>query len=112
MLLAEKSSEIFPKHEGYFFISEYFPLKWHIFVALKIKNCCLWCNAGLNKIYTWYCNVVLFNPCVGPLPRIKISFPLLSICTDELISAPNTMTFLPTLPSGNEYSIRVSNPIP
>ena len=27
---------------------------------------------------------VWFNPCVIPLPRIKISFPLLSICTDEL----------------------------
>ena len=57
-------------------------------------------------------NVVLFNPCDGPLPRIKISFTLLSICTDEPISAPKLVTFLPTLPSGKEYSIRVSNPIP
>ena len=41
-----------------------------------------------------------------------MSFPLFSICTDELISAPKIMTFLPTLPSGNECFICVLNPIP
>ena len=33
-------------------------------------------------------NVVLSNPCVGLSPRIKISYPSLSIRTDKLISAP------------------------
>ena len=55
-------------------------------------------------------NIVSFNHCVGHLPRIKISFPLLSVCT-ELISTPKII-FLPTLLSGNENSIRVSNLIP
>ena len=57
-------------------------------------------------------NVVSSNPCVGPIPRIKISFPLLSTCTDELKSTPKIMTFLPPLPSGNENPERESNPIP
>ena len=38
-------------------------------------------------------NVISFSPCVGPSPRIKIPFPLLSTCTDELISTPKIMTF-------------------
>ena len=53
-----------------------------------------------------------FNSFVGPLPRIKISFPLLLIWTDELISAPKIIKSLATLTSGKEYSSRVSNPIP
>ena len=56
-------------------------------------------------------NVVLSNPCIGPIPSIKISFLLLSICTDELMSTPKIMTFLPTLPSGNKNSERKSTPI-
>ena len=43
-------------------------------------------------------NVVSSNACVGPLPRIKIYFPLLSICTDELISTLKIMIFLLSLP--------------
>ena len=57
-------------------------------------------------------NVVPSNPGVGPLPRIKIHFPILSVCTDELISTPKMITFLPTLPSGKEYSPSESNPMP
>ena len=45
-------------------------------------------------------NVVPSNPCVRPFPRIKISFSLLSICKDELISIPKMITILPTPPSG------------
>ena len=37
---------------------------------------------------------------------------LLSICTYELISTPKMITFLPTLPSGKEYSPRESNLMP
>ena len=33
-------------------------------------------------------------PCVGASPKFKISFSLLSICTDEFISAPKIMAFL------------------
>ena len=57
-------------------------------------------------------NVVLSNPCVSFLSRIKISFPLLSTCTDKLISTPKIKTFSPNLPSGKEDSPRVSNLIP
>ena len=54
---------------------------------------------------------MLSNPCVGPLPRIKMSFFLLSIFVDELISAPKIITFLPiSLPI--EKDISLSNPIP
>ena len=45
-------------------------------------------------------------------PRIKISFPLLSICTDDLISSPRIMTFFPKNPSVNKNSEQQSNPIP
>ena len=34
------------------------------------------------------------NPFVGPFSRIKMSFPLLSSRTDELISTPKIITFL------------------
>ena len=57
-------------------------------------------------------NALSFNPCVGPILSFKLSFPLLLICTDELMSTPKIMTFLPTLPSGNENSERESDPIP
>ena len=57
-------------------------------------------------------NVVSPNLCVGPITRIKISFFLLSIYIDELISNPKIMTFLPTVLLGNENSERESNPIP
>ena len=50
-------------------------------------------------------NVVSSNPCAGPSPRIKISFPLLSIYTDKFTSAPHTIAFFPMLPSANENSI-------
>ena len=33
------------------------------------------------------------NPCVGPLPNIYMSFSLLSICGEELISAKKVLTF-------------------
>ena len=36
---------------------------------------------------------VCSNPCLGPLPRIKIPFVLLSIFVDELLSTPKIITF-------------------
>ena len=35
---------------------------------------------------------VSFNPYVGPLPRIKMFFPLLSKYSDKLISTPEIQT--------------------
>ena len=40
--------------------------------------------------------------CVGPFQRSRIFFFILSIYANELISTPKIMTFLSTLPSGNE----------
>ena len=56
-------------------------------------------------------NVVSSKPCIGPLPRITIFYPLLSISTDELILTSKIMTFLPSLTSGKENSESQSNPI-
>ena len=44
------------------------------------------------------------NPCIGPLLRMTISLFLSPICTDELISTPKIMTYLPALLSDNENS--------
>ena len=56
--------------------------------------------------------MVSFNACVGPSPRIKRSLLLLSICTDELLSVPEIMTFFPNLQSVNKNSEQKSNPMP
>ena len=55
---------------------------------------------------------VCSNPCVGPLPKIKISFFLLSIFVDELMSTPKIITFLPNPIPGDEKLPCLSNPIP
>ena len=52
------------------------------------------------------------NAYVGPLPRIKISFSLLSILVDELISTPKIITFLRVPTIGCEKYPYLSNPIP
>ena len=57
-------------------------------------------------------NVVLSNPCVDSLRRTRISFLLLLVCTDKLISTPKIITFLSSLPSVYENSERESNPMP
>ena len=54
--------------------------------------------------------MVSCNHCIGPSLKIKIFF-LLSICTDELISAQKKMTIFPMVPSVNEISERESNPM-
>ena len=111
MLLVEK----YPKHKRnkYFFISESFALNWYIFVTLTNKKLLLliYCRLKKNRLFDlkklieyWASaiKVVLSDPCVGPLPIIKIPLYLLSIYADELISAPEIITFLPTLVSSNE----------
>ena len=56
-------------------------------------------------------NVVSSNPCAYPSPKINISFPLLSTCTDEVISAAKMMTFFPKVSSLNENSEGKSSPM-
>ena len=55
---------------------------------------------------------VCSSPCVGPLPKIKIFFFLLSVFVHELISTPKVITFLPTSIPGYEKCPCPSNPIP
>ena len=50
---------------------------------------------SLIEYLAYAVNVVSSNPYVGPSPRIKISFPSLSTCIDELLSAPKVMMFFP-----------------
>ena len=53
------------------------------------------------------------NRCVGPLPRIKISFFLLSIFTDELIHYYSKITtFLPVPSLRCDKNTCLSNPTP
>ena len=70
-----------------------------------MKNCCFHYNeefkqnrfCNLEKIIEYSASAVIFgssNLCVGPLPRTEISFLLLSIWTDELLSTPKITTFL------------------
>ena len=81
----------------------------------------LWCRLNTNLSFDCVklkrhiasaVNVVLSNHRVGPLPRIKTSFSLLSVCTDELISAPKLRTFFPMLPPVNKKSEREPSPMP
>ena len=83
---------MFPKQSRYAVISEYFALNLIISVSLKNKYS-LYCNASSSKTlnfflvklieYNFSVVSVCSNPCVGHLPRIKMSFFLLSICGDE-----------------------------
>ena len=57
-------------------------------------------------------DTVCSNPFVEPLPRIKISFLLLSIFVHGLISTPKIITFLPVLPLGCEKNYFPLNPTP
>ena len=55
--------------------------------------------------------VISSYPCVGPSPRIRISFFLMSTSAEELISTPNVIQFLPNpLPTANFPDL--PNPIP
>ena len=55
---------------------------------------------------------VCFSPCAGPLPKIKISFFLLSIFVDELMTTPTVITFRPNPVPGNEKLPFLSNQMP
>ena len=74
---------------------------WTIFCFFSVK---------LIEYFFSAFNVVSSNPCVGPLPRIKIYF-LLSKCTEELISTPKIMQFLPNSLHTENFPF-LSNPVP
>ena len=103
-------------------VSESFALNWDISVVLTNKYPLppLWCRVKQNFIHAfvkliecWVSAVnVWFYTCVGPLPRTKMSFPLLSMCTDELILIPKIITFLNMPSSDKEWYPRVLNSIP
>ena len=63
-------------------------------------------NTRTNGIYFFAVIVVSSNPCVGPSPRTKGSFFLLSTCTEKLVSAPKIFVFLANLPLGNKKVIQ------
>ena len=62
--------------------------------------------------YIFYALSVCSKPCVGPLPKIKICFFLLSVVVDELISTPKILTFLLVPTEGCEKNHFLSNPVP
>ena len=75
----------------------------------KLKQNFLKCLVKLME-YNFSAANVCSNPCVGLLPRIKMSFFLLSINEDELISTPEIITFFP-ISSPIEKNAFLSNPI-
>ena len=71
-----------------------------------MKNCCFHYNeefkqnrfCNLEKLIEYSASAVIFvssNLCVEPLARTEITFLLLSIWTDELLSTPKITTLLP-----------------
>ena len=79
----------------------------------QINNCCFHYDEDFNK--NFLCDLekligysgsavitVSCNPCVGSLASTKISFFLLSICTDELLSTSKITRFLPQSKFGTE----------
>ena len=76
----------------------------------RLKQNLLFDIENLIKHLVSAVDVVLSNLCVGTIHRTKISFLLLLMCTDEVISTPKIMTFSPILPSCNENSECKSNP--
>ena len=52
------------------------------------------------------------NLCVSPFPRTNMSFFLLSMCAEKLISTQKINTFWPNPPPGNGKLDLLWNPIP
>ena len=107
---------MFPKHNGYERIPVSFDLNLIVLVPLTNNY-----NAGSYKIFVFSVKLIEYifpalgvcsNLCVGPFPKNKLSFFLLSIFVDELISTPKIITFLPNPVPGNEKLICLSDPIP
>ena len=58
--------------------------------------------------YVFYAVSVCIKPCLGPFPRIKMSFFLKSTWPEELISTPKIITFWPNQSRFDP----LSNPVP
>ena len=82
----------------------------HYNVKLK-QNLVLVAPKLIENNFTEVNEAIPSNPCAGSLPRIKISFFLLSTCIEELISIPKTITLLQNPPLGCEKASFLSNPI-
>ena len=75
-----------------------------------LKNFLLWSVKLMEYIF---CALSLCsNPCIGPLPKIKLSIFLLWIFVDELMSTPKKYYVSPNSVLGNEKRPSLSNPIP
>ena len=81
----------------------------------------LHCNVNLNNFFFVAVKLIecIFSavkvcsyPCVGPIPKTNMSFFLLPIWAEKIISTPKINTFWPNSPLGNEKSSLLSNPIP
>ena len=79
MLSTVKSFKMLPKNNG----CDYFHCRQ---ILTAIVN--LHCEIRILEYLVSAVIVILFNPCAGPSPRIKIYFSLLSACIDELLSTP------------------------
>ena len=84
-----KSLIVKPFEISWSLISKFYALNWYTAVALTSKklSLSLYCRLKTNifpdcvKLIGYFAsavNVVSSNPCVGPSPRVKISFSLLS----------------------------------
>ena len=78
----------------------------------KFKPNFFCCSLKLREYSVYGVNVVSSNPFVGPLPRIKIFFFILSAFKEELLSNEYIITFLPNLLRLDKEKVpRVSNSI-
>ena len=111
--------EILPKHNGYGFISEFFALNWYVFVELTNKKLLpslystIFC--GLEKLIEYFNSTVMVvssNPSAGTLLKTKVSFFLILLCADELLSTSKITTFLLQSKLETEKSEQELNPIP
>ena len=119
------------------FYSDSFDLNWWIFTSIlyynyiKLSLCyyyiilslCYYISVyyiisslDLKQILTEYLAstviIVSSNVSFGPSPRTRISFFLLSKCTDKLLSTSKITTFWPISPRGNKTSEHTTNLVP
>ena len=106
MLLTALSFKRFHKHKGYCLITEFFALKWYIFVALTNKKLLVLskCRLKQNSLFVLVKSIEGFHfvVIVAPSDPSKTFwwtknydiFVLLSTCIDELFSTPKIIAFL------------------
>ena len=59
MLLAKKSPEMFPKHKGYFFISESFALNWYTILSLTKEKLLLPLQCRLKENFLFHLKTLI-----------------------------------------------------